>query len=93
MRKHRRAARFPALFYSEKHCPEGLHIAAKYGIIKCILGYCIFIYGRCPQRADIREYRRRNDDGYDKDTFAAKINLLLTHFIDMAVQGYGWIAA
>ena len=30
---------------------------------------------------------------YDKDTFAAKINLLLTHFIDMAVQGYGWIAA
>ena len=30
---------------------------------------------------------------YDKDTFAAKINLILTHFIDMAVQGYGWIAA
>ena len=37
-----------------------------------------------------------NDDlpeSYDKDIFAAKINLLLTHFIDMAVQGYGWIAA
>lgn len=30
---------------------------------------------------------------YDKDTFTAKINLLLTHFIDMAVQGYGWVAA
>ena len=24
---------------------------------------------------------------YDKETFAAKTNLLLTHFIDMAVQG------
>ena len=37
-----------------------------------------------------------NDDlpeSYDKDIFAAKTNLLLTHFIDMAVQGYGWIAA
>jgi type I restriction enzyme R subunit len=37
-----------------------------------------------------------NDDlpmSYDKETFAAKINLLLTHFIDMAVQGYGWVAA
>ena len=30
---------------------------------------------------------------YDKDTFAAKTDLLLTHFIDMAVQGYGWVAA
>ena len=30
---------------------------------------------------------------YDKETFAAKIQLLLTHFIDMAVQGYGWVAA
>ena len=30
---------------------------------------------------------------YDKDTFAAKTELLLTHFIDMAVQGYGWVAA
>ena len=30
---------------------------------------------------------------YDKETFAAKIELLLTHFIDMAVQGYGWVAA
>ena len=37
-----------------------------------------------------------NDDlpmSYDKETFAAKANLLLTHFIDMAVQGYGWVAA
>ena len=30
---------------------------------------------------------------YDKETFAAKIELLLTHFIDMAVQGYGWVVA
>ncbi len=30
---------------------------------------------------------------YDKETFAAKTELLLTHFIDMAVQGYGWIVA
>ena len=32
-------------------------------------------------------------NSYDKETFAAKIDLLLTHFIDMAVQGYGWVAA
>ena len=30
---------------------------------------------------------------YDKATFTAKIDLLLTHFVDMAVQGYGWVAA
>ncbi len=30
---------------------------------------------------------------YDKATFIAKIDLLLTHFIDMAVQGYGWVAS
>ena len=30
---------------------------------------------------------------YDKDTFSSKIELLLSHFIDMAVQGYGWVAA
>ncbi|MBQ0014341.1 MAG: type I restriction endonuclease subunit R [Oscillospiraceae bacterium] len=37
-----------------------------------------------------------NDDlpeSYDKDFFAVKIDLLMMHFIDMAVQGYGWIAA
>ena len=32
-------------------------------------------------------------DAYDKETFTTKIELLLTHFIDMAVQGYGWVAA
>ena len=32
-------------------------------------------------------------ESYDKETFAAKIELLLVHFIDMAVQGYGWVAA
>ena len=30
---------------------------------------------------------------YDKEAFEAKINLLLNHFIDMAIQGYGWIAS
>ena len=30
---------------------------------------------------------------YDKDTFSSKIDMLLSHFIDMAVQGYGWVAA
>ncbi len=30
---------------------------------------------------------------YDRDSFEAKTNLLLNHFIDMAIQGYGWIAA
>jgi len=29
-------------------------------------------------------------DCYDKDLFTVKTNLLLNHFIDMAVQGYGW---
>lgn len=30
---------------------------------------------------------------YDKDTYTTKIDILLTHFVDMAVQGYGWVAA
>ena len=29
---------------------------------------------------------------YDKESFNIKIELLLNHFIDMAVQGYGWIS-
>lgn len=28
---------------------------------------------------------------YDKDSFNAKTDLLLNHFIDMGIQGYGWI--
>ncbi len=32
-------------------------------------------------------------DSYDKETFQAKTDILLNRFIDMAVQGYGWIAA
>lgn len=32
-------------------------------------------------------------ESYDKEAFAEKINLLLNHFIDMAIQGYGWVAA
>lgn len=36
-----------------------------------------------------------NDDlpkSYDREIFANKTNLLLNHFVDMAVQGYGWVA-
>lgn len=29
---------------------------------------------------------------YDREVFADKTNLLLNHFVDMAVQGYGWVA-
>jgi type I restriction enzyme R subunit len=32
-------------------------------------------------------------DSYDNDSFKSKISLLMNHFVDMAVQGYGWIAA
>lgn len=32
-------------------------------------------------------------DSYDKEVFIVKIDLLLNHFIDMAVQGYGWVGA
>lgn len=37
-----------------------------------------------------------NDDlpeSYDAESFRSKISLLMNHFVDMAVQGYGWIAA
>ncbi len=37
-----------------------------------------------------------NDDlpeSYDAVSFKAKINLLMNHFVDMAVQGYGWIGS
>ena len=30
-------------------------------------------------------------DSYDKISFRSKIDLLMNHFVDMAVQGYGWI--
>ena len=32
-------------------------------------------------------------ESYDKPVFDAKTNLLLSHFVDMAVQCYGWISA
>lgn len=32
-------------------------------------------------------------ESYERPIFEAKTNLLLSHFIDMAVQGYGWIPA
>jgi len=28
---------------------------------------------------------------YDKESFKSKIDLLMNRFVDMAVQGYGWI--
>ena len=28
---------------------------------------------------------------YDKESFTVKIDLLMNHFMDMAVQGYGWV--
>lgn len=37
-----------------------------------------------------------NDDlpeSYDKASFDSKVSLLMNHFVDMAVQGYGWIGA
>lgn len=37
-----------------------------------------------------------NDDlpmSYDKDSFQSKISLLMNHFMDMAIQGYGWISS
>lgn len=32
-------------------------------------------------------------ESYDREIFNAKTNLLMNHFVDMAVQGYGWIIA
>ena len=32
-------------------------------------------------------------EAYDKPSFASKINLLFNHFMDMSVQGYGWMVA
>lgn len=32
-------------------------------------------------------------ESYDKDSFRSKIDLLMNHFVDMAVQGYGWVSA
>lgn len=32
-------------------------------------------------------------ESYDKESFQSKISLLLNHFMDMAIQGYGWVSA
>lgn len=32
-------------------------------------------------------------DSYDREVFANKTNLLFNHFVDMAIQGYGWMQA
>lgn len=43
-------------------------------------------------RSTIRETLNEDlPESYDKEVFDAKTDLLLNHFIDMAVQGYGWI--
>ncbi len=31
-------------------------------------------------------------DSYDKESFKTKVDLLMNHFVDMAVQGYGWVS-
>ena len=31
-------------------------------------------------------------ESYDKAAFDSKVSLLMNHFVDMAVQGYGWIS-
>ena len=33
------------------------------------------------------------EDSYDREVFSTKTNLLMNHIIDMAVQGYGGLAA
>ena len=32
-------------------------------------------------------------DSYDREVFSTKTALLMNHFIDMAIHGYGWLAA
>lgn len=32
-------------------------------------------------------------ESYDREVFATKTNLLMNHFVDMAIQGYGWLTA
>lgn len=32
-------------------------------------------------------------ESYNREVFSAKTNLLMNHFIDMAIQGYGWLTA
>ena len=32
-------------------------------------------------------------ESYDRVSFVDKTNLIMNHFIDMAVQGYGWASA
>nr|MDE5561491.1 DUF3387 domain-containing protein [Bacteroidaceae bacterium] len=44
---------------------------------------------------DIIQVSLNNDlpESYDREVFATKTNLLMNHFIDMAMQGYGWLTA
>ena len=32
-------------------------------------------------------------ESYDKVSFNSKVDLLINHFVDMAVQGYGWVGS
>ena len=43
---------------------------------------------------DIIQVSLNNDlaDSYDREVFSTKTNLLMNHFIEMAVPGYGWLA-
>ena len=41
----------------------------------------------------VRELDKDLLESYDRAAFTDKTNLLMNHFIDMAVQGYGWTAA
>ncbi len=43
---------------------------------------------------DIIQESLNNDlpESYDREVFSSKTLLLLNHFIDMAIQGYGWVA-
>ena len=38
---------------------------------------------------DVRELDKDLPESYDRAAFIDKTNLLMNHFIDMAVQGYG----
>ena len=32
-------------------------------------------------------------ESYDRVSFVEKTNLIMNHFVDMAIQGYGWVTA
>ena len=40
----------------------------------------------------VRKSRKILPSGYDKEIFMQKTDMLMAHFTDMAVQGYGWVS-